>query len=178
MDFDGVEGSEAAFDTSGSTAAGDDGIVDAGEECDDGNTIDDDECSNDCRVPDYDVGTGTPGWWKNRGWRLGWPPGVDFFNGCPGFDYGEAREWLQTPVSGDKTYTMAYHLVAAKLNVANGTNPTCIAPTIAAAEAWICDNPVGSEVHASSDEWSTGGPMATMLDEYNNGYLCAPHRDD
>ena len=32
-------------------------------------------------------------------------------------------------------------------------------------------------VKANSDAWDVGEPLYLMLDDYNNGYLCAPHRD-
>jgi hypothetical protein len=36
---------------------------------------------------------------------------------------------------------------------------------------------VGSGVKGSSLGWKNGEPLATQLDRYNNGMLCAPHRD-
>ena len=36
---------------------------------------------------------------------------------------------------------------------------------------------MGSNVSGSSTAWQTGGPLHTTLDNYNNGQLCAPHRD-
>jgi hypothetical protein len=32
-------------------------------------------------------------------------------------------------------------------------------------------------VTSRSSAWSQGGPLHTKLDDYNNGLLCAPHRD-
>ena len=37
--------------------------------------------------------------------------------------------------------------------------------------------PVGSNVKGSSLAWKNGEPLAVQLDRYNNGMLCAPHRD-
>jgi hypothetical protein len=34
----------------------------------------------------------------------------------------------------------------------------------------------GSNVAASSDAWTIGEPLHIQMDTYNNGLLCAPHR--
>jgi hypothetical protein len=52
-------------------------------------------------------------------------------------------------------------------------------PTIAAADAWLTQHPLGSNVAGSSDAWSGSGHgqvLEQALDAYNNGQLCAPHR--
>jgi hypothetical protein len=69
-------------------------------------------------------------------------------------------------------------LVSAKLNVMVGNDDSCIADTIAAADAWMAMYPVGSGVAASSPAWKQGEPLYEELDMYNNGKLdCAFHRD-
>lgn len=79
----------------------------------------------------------------------------------------------------DVTYTMFRALVAAQLNVAIGANSSCITDAIAQANAWLTVNKLGSGVRASSSAWQNGGEaLKDMLDQYNNGQLCAPHRDD
>ena len=80
-------------------------------------------------------------------------------------------------VQGDKTKTMFAHLVCAKLNVLIGNESDCIDATIADADAWMALHPVGSGVGGNSAAWAVGSPLAAMLDAYNNGLLCAPHRD-
>ncbi|MEW6073805.1 MAG: hypothetical protein AB1726_14595 [Planctomycetota bacterium] len=74
---------------------------------------------------------------------------------------------------------MVRALVAAKLNVLIGNESDCIDATIAAADAWMALYPVGSGVSAggANSPWRVGGPLYEELDDYNNGYLCAPHRD-
>jgi hypothetical protein len=89
----------------------------------------------------------------------------------------EAIASMKAPVKKDKTFTMFPALVAAKLNVMVGNDDSCIAGTIAAADAWMADNPLGSGVKGSSDAWKMGEPLYLKLDKYNNGYLCAPSRD-
>ena len=68
-------------------------------------------------------------------------------------------------------------LVSAKLNVFFNNDPSCVASTIALADAWMVAHPVGSSVHASSLAWKIGEPWHRLMDNYNNGMLCAPHRD-
>jgi hypothetical protein len=119
-------------------------------------------------------GTGTPGYWKNH--LDAWPVDEIVIGGIT-YTKAEAIEWMETPVKGDKTLTMFPQLVSAVLNVTIGNPSSCIADTIADAQAWMTSHPVGSGVKANSDAWDVGGPLAWMLDQYNNGNLCAPHRD-
>ena len=37
--------------------------------------------------------------------------------------------------------------------------------------------PVGSGIKASTLAWKKGEPLHRLMDNYNNGMLCAPHRD-
>jgi hypothetical protein len=37
-------------------------------------------------------------------------------------------------------------------------------------------HPVGSNVAGSSPAWTAGEPLHITMDNYNNGLLCAPHR--
>ena len=82
--------------------------------------------------------------------------------------------------SKDVTYILFRSLVAAKLNVLIGNDSSCIVGTIAAADAWMADyGPIGSDVKAGGKDspWRVGEPLYETLDDYNNGDLCAPHRD-
>lgn len=120
-------------------------------------------------------GTGTPGYWMNH--PEAWP--VDMIV-IGGLDYtrDEAIAWMRMPVATDKTLTMFPALVAAKLNVLIGNSSGCISSTIAAADAWMAMYPVGSGVIAGRrSPWGSGEPLYLLLDQYNNGLLCAPHRD-
>jgi hypothetical protein len=120
-------------------------------------------------------GTGTPGYWMNH--PEAWPVDVITVGGVT-YTKDEAISWIKAPVKGDKTLTMFPALVAAKLNVLIGTDASCIADTIAAADGWMAAyGPVGSGVPANSDAWKEGEPLYWTLDQYNNGQLCAPKRD-
>jgi hypothetical protein len=122
-----------------------------------------------------DVGTGTIGYWKTH--PAAWP--VDQITiGGETYSKAEAIAVMWTPGRGDKTYDMFNQLVAAVLNVANGTDDSCIASTITAAQVWMVANPLGSNVRANSAAWQgSGSSLHGTLDAYNNGLLCAPSRD-
>jgi hypothetical protein len=56
----------------------------------------------------------------------------------------------------------------------NGFHIKC---TVCAADARLTTHPVGSDVKAGSCAWEAGECLYCTLDDYNNGYLCAPPRD-
>lgn len=132
-------------------------------------------------------GTGTPGYWKNH--PEAWPVpsitiGYTIVNGTKvggvSYSMAEAIGWLES-VGKDKRTTMFSSLVPAMLNVLIGNDNTCVASTIDAANAWIANylpmNDVTKKVAASSYAWKVGEPLHRLMDNYNNGGLCAPHRD-
>ncbi len=135
-----------------------------------------------CACPEFTFkspGTGTPGYWKNH--PEAWP--VDEITiGGKTYTKDAAIALMGTPDKGDKTYTMFQALVAAKLNVLIGNRSDCIAATIANADAWMTTYSsfvTGKPVKAGGKDspWRTGEPLYLTLDAYNNGLLCAPHRD-
>ncbi len=119
-------------------------------------------------------GTGTPGYWKNH--PEAWPVETIVVGGVT-YNKTDAISWLDRP-GKDKTITMFSSLVPAMLNVLVGNDSSCVASTIAAADEWMTTyGPVGSGVHAASFAWKVGEPLHRQMDNYNNGMLCAPHRD-
>ena len=119
-------------------------------------------------------GTGTPGYWKNH--PEAWPV-VTITVGGVTYTREQAIAWLDN-VNKDRTTTMFSSLVSAKLNVVIGNDKSCVASTIASADAWMqAHGPVGAGVHAASVAWKVGEPLHRLMDNYNNGMLCAPHRD-
>ncbi|TFG40244.1 MAG: DNRLRE domain-containing protein [Syntrophobacterales bacterium] len=127
-------------------------------------------------------GTGTPGYWMNH--PEAWPEDYDhILIGEISYEKEVAIEFMKMAVAGDKTYTMFPALVAAKLNAAIGCATVCpnvnIASTIIAADAWMAMYPIGSGVAAGgkNSPWRVGEPLYFLLDQYNNGLLCVPHRD-
>jgi hypothetical protein len=119
-------------------------------------------------------GTGTPGYWKNH--PDAWPVEEITVGGIL-YTRDEAIELMGTAGRRDKTYTMFRALVSAMLNVMIGNDPSCIEDVIMEADAWMALYPVGSGVPASSDAWQENEWLYLTMDEYNNGLLCAPHRD-
>jgi hypothetical protein len=117
-------------------------------------------------------GTGTPGYWMNH--PEAWPASVTI--GGVVYSRDAAIEWIAR--SGkDRTTTMFASLVSAKLNVQIGNDASCVQSTIDQADAWMAVYPLGSNVHAASLAWKVGEPLHRLMDNYNNGMLCAPHRD-
>jgi hypothetical protein len=126
--------------------------------------------------PPQDPGTGTPGYWKNH--PEAWPVDEIVIGGTP-YERDDAIELMGMPEKGDKTYTLFRAYVSAFLNGLIGNNTTCVDSEIAGAHDWLAAHPVGSKVKAGGKDspWNVGEPMYILLDTYNNGGLCAPHRD-
>lgn len=119
-------------------------------------------------------GTGTPGYWKTH--PEAWP--IDSITiGGRTYSIDQAIALMSRGQAGDKTYTMFDQLLSARLNVLIGNESACIAATIGLADEWMAAHPVASKVKGSSLAWKIGEPLAVQLDRYNNGMLCAPHRD-
>lgn len=128
-------------------------------------------------VPPEDCeGTGTPGYWKNH--PEAWPVDEITIGGIV-YSKEEAIGWMMTSNSKDKTITMFRALVAAKLNVLMGCKFCCVETTMVAADMWMESFPVGSGIAAGGKDspWREGDMLYQKLDDYNNGLLCAPHRD-
>jgi len=125
-------------------------------------------------TPMVQPGTGTPGYWKNH--PEAWPVSSIEIGGVT---YSEAEALTYLDMTGkDKTVTMFSSLLSAMLNVMIGNDDSCVSSTIAAANQWMATyGPVGSGVAASSYAWKIGEPLHRQMDNYNNGMLCAPHRD-
>lgn len=121
-------------------------------------------------------GTGTIGYWKNH--PQAWPvPAITA--GGREYPRDEAIALMGRPGRGDKTLDLFRQFVAARLNVLAGNVASCAAAALAAADAWLAAHPPGSSVRADDAAWlGAGAGLHALLDDYNNGLLCAPHRDD
>jgi hypothetical protein len=81
--------------------------------------------------------------------------------------------------SQDKTYDLAFQLIAAILNTqCNGANASCIQAQIDAAQAFLCAHPIGSGVTANSSAWQSIKTTFFALEKYNTGKSCAPSCDN
>jgi hypothetical protein len=126
-------------------------------------------------APVAQPGTGTPGYWKNH--SEAWPVQT-ITVGNRVYTVAEAIAIMQMPDNKDKTLTIFSSLVSAKLNVLVGNDSSCVSSTISSADQWMISyGPAGSKVQASSLAWKVGEPLHRLMDNYNNGMLCAPHRD-
>ncbi len=119
-------------------------------------------------------GTGTPGYWKTH--PEAWPVQSIVVGGRT---YTKAEAIAKLDQTGkDKSLTMFSSLVSAILSVKIGNDDSCVSSTITEAQAWMGKyGPAGSNVHAASYAWKVGEPLHRLMDNYNNGMLCAPHRD-
>jgi hypothetical protein len=120
-------------------------------------------------------GTGTLGYWMTH--PEAWPVDEITIGGII-YSKEDAIGYMINNSKQDVTYSMFSALVAAKLNVLIGNDSSCIAATITAADLWMAAHPVDSGVRAGGKDspWRDGASLYSMLQEYNNGYLCAPHR--
>lgn len=124
--------------------------------------------------PAQQPGAGTPGYWRNH--PEAWPVASIKVGGIT-YMKAQAISWLGK-VGKDKTTTMFSSLVPAMLNIMIHNENSCVSATIAMANTWMATfGPVGSKVAASSAAWTQGEPVHMLMDSYNNGLLCAPHRD-
>ena len=151
-----------------------------------GTPVDDDDDATVVVVVDPE-GTGTPGYWKNHldhwilidgGLLIGdWNRNLtcDARETCLWLGAEAALAALSTPPRGDATYNVARPLVAAWLNVLAYNESSCIVDDVDRATAWLGTHPVGSDPGPAA--WSMISETAERLDDYNNGRLCAPHRD-
>jgi hypothetical protein len=125
---------------------------------------------------DDDDGAGctyTIGYWKTH--PEDWP--VDeIVIGTKTLSAKKAMAILWTPPKGDPRIILAHQLIAAKLNIANGADPTDVADTIAQADAWLADHEGVRCIRGPSRDW--GIQLAETLDDYNNGLLGPGHCDD
>ena len=124
--------------------------------------------------------SGTPGacvrgqgFWKNHPDQ--WPV-TELQLGNVTYNQQQLLDILHEPVRGNGLLILAHQLIAAKLNIAAGADPSCIKETIAAADALIGDlviPPVGDGYLRPRD----AAPLAGILGRFNEGHMCAPACD-
>jgi hypothetical protein len=110
------------------------------------------------------------GYWKNHPDQ--WPV-IQLLLGNNAYDKDQLLSILHQPVRGNGLVLLAHQLIAAMLNSANGADASCIEQTLADANALIGDllvPPVGDGYLRPGDV----SAVAEILDNYNEGALCAP----
>ena len=93
--------------------------------------------------------------------------------GSQTYTQAELLAILNTPSGGDASIILAKQLIAAKLNIAAGSDPTPIASTIAHADSLLAMFSGKLPYHVAPSS-SIGQMMvsdASTLDNYNNGQL-------
>jgi hypothetical protein len=115
--------------------------------------------------------TYTIGYWKNHA-EL-WPV-TNLTLGTVNYTAAELLSILNEPVAGNGLVSLAHQLIGAKLNIANGADPTAAAAAIASADALIGGlvvPPVGAGyIHPSNTS-----ALTQTLDDYNNGITGPGH---
>jgi parallel beta-helix repeat protein len=109
------------------------------------------------------------GYWKNH--PEAWPV-TQLQLGNVTYTQDQLLAILHEPVRhGNALISLAHQEIAAKLNIANGADGSCIQQTLAAADALIGDlvvPPIGTGYLRPT-------PYAELLAAYNEGLLCVPH---
>ena len=115
--------------------------------------------------------TFTQGYWKNH--PGAWP--VSSLNlGTVTYTAAQLLQILNQPAKGNGLIILAHQLIAAKLNIAGGADPTPIAGVIADADLLIGSlvvPPIGTGYLDPSDTDTD----SQALDSYNNGNSGVPH---
>jgi hypothetical protein len=121
--------------------------------------------------PPSGVGTGTIGYWKTH--PEAWPVNQLELGGVV-YSGQVLISILKAAVKGDKSLSMAKQLIATKLNLEAVTEGSCITDVVDAADDWLANH---GGVGSGQRQWDGGDLLHDDLDAYNNGLLCAPHRD-
>jgi len=115
--------------------------------------------------------TYTQGYWKNH--PNAWPV-TSLTLGTVSYTKAQLITILGTSVGGNGLISLAHQLIAAKLNIAQGADPSAAAAAIAAADALIGGlvvPPIGAGYLDPSDTSS----LTQTLDDYNNGVIGPGH---
>jgi uncharacterized repeat protein (TIGR01451 family) len=116
--------------------------------------------------------TYTQGYWKNH--PDAWPVENITIGGVT-YTQAEAIAIFNTEPDGDATYILAHQLIAAKLNILNGADPSAVATTIDQADDWLTTHPLGSDPPHPDREQAI--VLSETLDDYNNGLIGPGHCD-
>ncbi len=106
----------------------------------------------------------TMGYWKNH--PEAWPV-TSLTIGDETYNQTQLLDILWNAKAKDATSMLAAQLIAAKLNVANGVNPTSIEDTINEADEFLIDHPLGSNPRGK--DRSDALELKDTLDNFNNG---------
>ncbi|GIK40830.1 MAG: hypothetical protein BroJett011_46630 [Chloroflexota bacterium] len=115
----------------------------------------------------------TQGYWKSH--PDAWPVKQITIGGVT-YPQAEALAIFNIEPDGDATYILAHQLLAAKLNILNGADPSSVTNTVVEADDWLNEHPLGS--NPSNPDREAGIKLSETLDKYNRGLIgpgrCAP----
>ncbi len=115
--------------------------------------------------------TYTQGYWKNHLYM--WPT-TSLMLGTVNYTQAQLSSIFGQAVMGNGLVSLAHQLIAAKLNIANGADPTDAASAIASADALI-GSLVVPPVGGGSLNPSATSTLTQTLDDYNNGVTGPGH---
>ena len=107
----------------------------------------------------------TQGFWKNH--PQDWPV-TSLMLGTVTYTESQLLTILKTPVKGDASIDLAHQLIAAKLNLANGSNPSPISAVITDADGDIDGGTIPEGVKTSSTLGQDMTGDASELDGFNS----------
>ena len=118
--------------------------------------------------------TVTLGFWKNH--SSAWPVG-SLTLGTTSYSAAQLLSIFNTPPKGNGLIQLAHQLIAAKLNIAAGADPSAINSAISAADALIGSLVVPPVGNGSLDP-SVTSALITQLDNFNTGLTGPGHCPD
>jgi hypothetical protein len=116
--------------------------------------------------------TYTQGYWKNH--EENWPV-TSLVVGNTTYTQAELLAIFNRSAGGDATYILAHQLIAAKLNIANGADPSSVSQAVASADTWLIAHPLGSK--PKNPARAEGIALSVILDDFNNGRIGPGHCD-
>jgi hypothetical protein len=118
--------------------------------------------------------TYTQGYWRNH--PDAWPV-TSLTLGTVTYQAGELMAILDNPAQGNGLVILAHQLIAAKLNVANGADPSAVQQTITDADAMIATLVIPPIGNGYLPPGQTGN-LTETLTEYNEGTIGPGHCSD
>jgi hypothetical protein len=118
--------------------------------------------------------TFTLGYWKNH--ASAWPV-LSLTLGTVSYTQAQLLQILNQPVGGNGLISLAHQLIATKLNIANGADPSVVAATITAADTQI-GGLVVPPIGAGTLTTASTSTNTQTLDDYNNGITGPGHCGD
>jgi hypothetical protein len=120
--------------------------------------------------------TYTQGYWKNH--EEAWPPSCTPMTlGNNSYTKAELLQILREPVRGNGAISLAHQLIATKLNICQGANPSAVSACVNAADALLSGCGANKVPPIGSCNLAPNTTSATnqCLDNYNNGLTGPGH---